>query len=98
MNGSAELETNVAVEWFENFYQCSECGTNWTDEWSCKCDDRCPRCDAEMEPLDSTDFSRPLSAEDYRAAASIMFDSPNLAAWISPEEAARNAVKGLERG
>jgi hypothetical protein len=26
------------------------CGTNWWDEWDCLCNDRCPTCDAEIEP------------------------------------------------
>jgi len=36
-----------------NRYTCESCGTHWTDEWSCKCNDRCPRCDAEIEPHSS---------------------------------------------
>src|SRR3984893_13738450 len=26
------------------------CGTDWWDEWDCLCNDRCPTCDAEIEP------------------------------------------------
>jgi hypothetical protein len=26
------------------------CGTAWWDEWECLCNDRCPTCDAEIEP------------------------------------------------
>ncbi len=22
---------------YRNFYECSECGTKWTDEWDCMC-------------------------------------------------------------
>lgn len=31
---------------FLNFYKCPRCKTQWTDEWSCQCDDDCPnaRC------------------------------------------------------
>ena len=34
---------------FHNFYRCG-CGEEWEDYWSCACDDRCPRCNAEIEP------------------------------------------------
>jgi hypothetical protein len=41
------------VVWFRNEYHCEECDTSWADEWSCQCNDRCPSCDLETEPLDS---------------------------------------------
>jgi hypothetical protein len=28
------------------------CGTTWTDEWSCACDDECPVCGADIEASD----------------------------------------------
>lgn len=34
---------------WENNYKC-DCGEEWTDEWSCQCNDRCPGCNAEIEP------------------------------------------------
>jgi len=40
-------------KWYMNHYRCSECGTEWDDEWDCMCDDRCPRCNAEIEPYAS---------------------------------------------
>lgn len=42
---------------FQNSYECSECGTKWTDEWSCMCNDRCPKCSTEIEPYDSVELS-----------------------------------------
>lgn len=33
-------------------YRCTECGTEWQDEWSCACDDDCPTCGTTMEALD----------------------------------------------
>ena len=36
---------------FRNTYK--HCGTTWSDEWSCMCNDRCPICNAEIEPWDS---------------------------------------------
>jgi hypothetical protein len=28
------------------------CGTDWWVEWDCLCNDRCPKCNAEIEPDD----------------------------------------------
>ena len=44
---------------FTNFYQCSECNYDWSTEWSCACDDRCPACDTSISPFHSED------ADDY---------------------------------
>lgn len=44
------------VVWFRNEYYCEECDTNWADEWSCQCNDRCPTCDQETEPQDSLEI------------------------------------------
>ena len=35
---------------FVNHYECPYCGTAWTDEWDCACDDRCPTCDVSIQP------------------------------------------------
>jgi len=40
-------------QWYVNHYRCSECGTEWDDEWDCMCNDRCPKCNAEIEPYAS---------------------------------------------
>jgi hypothetical protein len=40
------------MAWYLKYYECSACGTKWTDEWSCACNDRCPNCDTETEPSD----------------------------------------------
>jgi hypothetical protein len=45
------------MAWYLKFYKCSECGTKWTDEWSCTCNDRCPKCRAETEPFDDVDLT-----------------------------------------
>ena len=44
------------LAWFRNEYACFACGTSWEDEWSCMCNDRCPHCDAENEPVQSFEF------------------------------------------
>lgn len=45
------------MAWFRNFYRHDEWNARWVDEWSCACDDRCPVCDAEIEPYDFLDLS-----------------------------------------
>lgn len=43
---------------FLNHYTCARCGCEWTDEWSCMCDDDCPECGARhMSPYDSDDLT-----------------------------------------
>ena len=42
-----------------NHYRCSECGTSWDDEWDCTCNDRCPKCNAEIEPHSSDEIEAP---------------------------------------
>lgn len=44
---------------YRNFYECSECSTRWTDEWDCQCDDRCPICNAQIQPHDSVEIELP---------------------------------------
>lgn len=44
-------------QWFRNHYRCTQCKTEWQDEWDCMCDDRCPNCDSPMEPYYSQDIS-----------------------------------------
>lgn len=39
---------------FRNFYR--HCGGEWDDTWSCKCNDECPKCGAEIEPYRSEDL------------------------------------------
>ena len=41
---------------FRNDYQCV-CGCEWSDVWSCQCNDRCPKCNREIEPYASEDLT-----------------------------------------
>ncbi len=51
--------------WFRNHYRCDRCGTSWTDEWSCCCDDDCPQCGARhMSPLESEDLTIIIDEDD----------------------------------
>lgn len=46
------------MAWYRNHYWCARCGREWTDEWSCMCDDDCPHCGARhMSPADSDDLT-----------------------------------------
>lgn len=46
------------MAWFRNHYGCARCGHEWTDEWSCMCDDDCPNCGARhMSPFESDDLT-----------------------------------------
>ena len=38
---------------FRNYYECDRCDTEWADEWSCCCDDRCPTCNLSCSPTRS---------------------------------------------
>jgi hypothetical protein len=40
---------------FRNYYRCP-CGNEWTDEWECTCDDRCPECGTSCSPYHSEEI------------------------------------------
>jgi len=52
---------------FINKYRCP-CGHEWEDQWDCKCNDRCPTCDKEIEPYESVEIpdedTRPVDPLD----------------------------------
>jgi hypothetical protein len=39
------------MAWYLKRYECSRCCTLWSDEWSCACNDRCPKCNTEIQPF-----------------------------------------------
>ncbi len=43
-------------EKFRNYYRCPNDGSVWQDTWSCMCNDKCPVCNAEIEPFDSEEL------------------------------------------
>jgi len=47
---------------FRKHYTCP-CGTSWWDEHDCLCNDRCPTCDAEIEPDDYEEVDAELNGE-----------------------------------
>ncbi|MGE0749520.1 MAG: hypothetical protein AB7K64_02935 [Variibacter sp.] len=53
------------MAWFNNHYECARCGYEWSDEWSCMCDDDCPHCGARhMTPFDSDDLTEVSEVSD----------------------------------
>lgn len=46
------------MAWFLNHYTCYRCGEDWSDPWSCTCDDDCPHCGARHStPVESDDLT-----------------------------------------
>lgn len=53
------------MAWFRNHYRCARCQRQWTDEWSCMCDDDCPHCSARhMSPHESLDLTEVIEERD----------------------------------
>ena len=48
-------ENGESTTRYRNHYRCV-CGHEWTDEWDCTCNDRCPKCDTEIEPYESEEL------------------------------------------
>lgn len=71
------------MAWFLKSYRCDRCDTSWKDEWSCACNDRCPSCDAEVEPYTWDDVSV-VVAEDAAKGGWVVSVSPPTAEH-SPE-------------
>jgi hypothetical protein len=65
------------MAWILKYYECSECGAKWTDEWSCSCNDRCPNCRAETEPHDDVDLT--YVVEPAASGMSVVMFSPESA-------------------
>lgn len=73
-----------------NSYRCDDCAEEWDDEWSCKCDDRCPSCDDEHEPTTST-WNALLDLGEHTRASWIALWSllPEAGAPLTPSAATR---------
>jgi hypothetical protein len=62
------------MAWFRNHYHCDDCGAQWEDEWSCCCDDECPRCGSKnWSPFKSDDLTFLVEPEEELFA---VFESP----------------------
>jgi hypothetical protein len=72
------------MAWFRNEYKCVDCGSKWTDEWSCMCDDDCRQCGARhMSPEDSDDLSEII---EERGGAFVVLRSPDTAEHLPDYE------------
>lgn len=55
------------MAWFLNFYDCDRCQGEWTDEWSCTCEDDCPHCGARhMCPTKSEDLTEIIEQDNEK--------------------------------
>jgi uncharacterized protein (DUF983 family) len=52
-----DVDSKDIIPKYTNYYRCPECGEEWQDVWDCKCNDRCPNCNTEIEPYQSNDIS-----------------------------------------
>jgi hypothetical protein len=69
-------EAEARLAWFRNYYECASGGGEWTDEWSCTCDDDCPECGARhMSPYRSEDLSEIIDEVDGKFVALKSADS-----------------------
>jgi Protein of unknown function (DUF3768) len=50
------------MSWFRKHRTCP-CGTDWWDEWECLCNDRCPACNAKIEPDEHEEIEGDNSAK-----------------------------------
>jgi hypothetical protein len=58
------MNPELRIEWFQNCYRCMRCRKEWENEWSCRCNDRCPDCDIEITPYSSLDISEEVTDDD----------------------------------
>ena len=99
MSDQSQYDQEILVRWFENHYQCHKCEVSWNDEWSCMCNDRCPKCGHETEPTTSRDLSRPVTDEDFAEATRFLLERhPDRARRVSPQEVREYAEALLEGG
>src|SRR5437588_12476991 len=82
----------ASVAWFRNYYRCAGCGLEWTDDWSCMCDDDCPHCGARhMSPYESEDRTEVVES---RWKAFVVLRSPDTAEHTANyEEVGRFATR-----
>jgi hypothetical protein len=65
------------MAWFRNYYRCARCDREWTDEWSCMCEDDCPYCEERhMSPRASDDLTEVIES---RGDSFVILRSPETA-------------------
>ena len=48
------MQTEASTVRNLNQYRCPYCQIDWEDVWDCVCNDRCPDCNKEIEPYESS--------------------------------------------
>lgn len=66
------------VNQVESTYRHDECEEEWTNRWSCACDDECPSCGHDIEPRDSVLLSSIDEPDDNGIYALVTNDAPTL--------------------
>jgi transcription initiation factor IIE alpha subunit len=59
---SISMRPTATVVSYVNYYHCPKDGVRWAD-WSCMCNDKCPICNAEIEPYRSDEINAVLAHE-----------------------------------
>ena len=98
MKETIELNKEVMARWFENSYHGPYCDIKWIDEWSCMCNDKCPEWNAEIEPYDSADLSRPITDDDYLNAARLIANMTNASKRDATDDEARQYAEAILEG
>ena len=88
---------------FRNHYRHADCpeepGIEWQDTWDCMCNDRCPSCNAEIEPHHSEDLELDepwLVTAEHRPDLRIRFSTEEEGSeWIGNQEDKGNVIAGL---
>lgn len=62
------------------------------------CNDKCPTCNAEIEPYGYVDLSRPLTEEDYLGAARLITGLPTATASQATDNQARQYAEAILEG
>lgn len=58
LNGLADADgwLDYEVKEYMNYYRCPDCKVEWDDVWTCTCNDKCPECNKEIEPIKSEEI------------------------------------------
>jgi hypothetical protein len=55
----------MLMAWYRNHYRCARCDYEWSDEWSCTCEDDCSACGTRhMTPYNSDDLTTAIETTD----------------------------------
>lgn len=58
ITGISAIPTETGPVRYLNQYRCPYCQIDWEDAWDCACNDRCPDCNKEIEPYESSPIDR----------------------------------------